>query len=354
MKAVVKTGPVKGADFVTDFPEPTVKDDEILIEIKAASVCGSDRTFYNWGEAAKGFNMTFPRVLGHEGSGVVLETGQAVTTFKAGDRVALDSHAPCGACYQCRIGNGHNCNSMRLLASDIDGVFAERVSVPAAMAFPIPDTMSFEVATLLEPAGVGWHAIQRADKQIGGNTVVVSGCGPIGLLVIDYAQMLGAAEVIGIEPNEFRRNLAARRGATVFAPGPDVREYVDAHHGYRGGVDLVFEVSGVSRAYEGLFDMLRRDGTFIAVGHAGEPVPVRITEIINKKEITLKGIYGRLLWDTWEDLSLLIRAGKLSLDWLITDRMELGELGPVIDMLSGQSNKIIIYPNGVPTSSAGR
>lgn len=348
MKAVVKTGPEKGADFVTDFPEPTVKDDEILIEVKAASVCGSDRTFYNWTEAAKGFNLTFPRVLGHEGSGVIIETGKAVSNFKVGDRVALDSHAPCGACYQCRIGNGHNCNNMRLLAADIDGVFAERVSVPEAMAFPIPDEMSFEVATLLEPAGVGWHAIQRADKQIGGNVVIVSGCGPIGLLIIDYALLLGAAEVIGIEPNAFRRKLAAERGATVFAPGPEAAEYIQSTHGYRGGADLVFEVSGVSAAYEDLFAMLRRNGTFISVGHAGAPVPVRITETINKKEITLKGIYGRLLWDTWEDMSLLIRTGRLNLDWLITDRLELGDLGPVIDMLSGESNKVLLYPNGVP------
>lgn len=348
MKAIVKSGPQPGADFVTDFPEPIVADDEILLEVKAASVCGSDRAFYNWSAAAQAFKLNFPCVLGHEAAGVVLEVGKAVTGFKVGDRVALDSHAPCGACYQCRIGNGHNCNDMRLLAADINGVFAERVSVPASMAFPIPDEMSFEVATLLEPAGVGWHAIQRADKQIAGNVVVVSGCGPIGLLIIDFAHMLGAAEVIGIEPNEFRRRLAEERGATVFAPGDEVKAYIAEQHAYRGGADLVFEVSGFAGAYPALFEMLRRNGTFISVGHAGEPVPVRIAEWINKKEITLKGIYGRLLWDTWEDLALLIRTGKLDLEWLITDRLEMGELGPVIDMLSGESNKIIIYPNGVP------
>lgn len=348
MKAILKTAPEKGASFVTDFPEPTVRDDEVLMEVKAASVCGSDRAFYNWGEAAKGFHMDFPRVLGHEASGVILEVGKAVTGLKPGDRVALDSHAPCGSCYQCRIGNGHNCNDMRLLAADIDGVFAERVSVPASMVFPIPDDMSFDIATLLEPAGVGWHAIQRADKQIGGNVVVVSGCGPIGLLISDYAQLLGAAEVIAIEPNDFRRGLAASRGAIAFASGEEALEYVRTAHAHRGGADLVFEVSGFSGAYPTLFDILRRNATFISVGHAGVPVSVKISEIINKKEITLKGIYGRLLWDTWEDMSLLIRTGKLDLSWLITDRLELGELGPIIDMLSGESNKILLYPNGLP------
>ncbi|WP_420174430.1 zinc-dependent alcohol dehydrogenase [Luteococcus sp. OSA5] len=350
MKAVLKTAPAKGASFVTDHPEPVVADDEILLEVKAASVCGSDRMFYNWGEAAEGFNLEFPRVLGHEGSGVVLEVGKAVTSFRPGDRVALDSHAPCGACYQCRIGNGHNCNDMRLLAADIDGVFAERVSVPAAMAFHIPDSMSFDTATLLEPSGVAWHAIQRADKQIGGNVAVVSGCGPIGLVLIDFLTMMGAAQVIAIEPNPFRRGLAEKRGAKAFAPGGEVHEYIMQTHAHRGGADLVFEVSGVSAAYASLFDLLRRNGTFICIGHAGAPVPVSISEVINKKEITLKGIYGRLLWETWEDLSLLLETEKISLDWLITDRLELGELGPVIDMLSGESNKILLYPNEMPTT----
>lgn len=350
MRAIVKRGAQPGSDFVTDFPEPTVADDEILLEVRAASVCGSDRAFYNWSPAAQGFKLNFPVVLGHEASGVVLEVGKAVIAFKVGDRVALDSHASCGSCYQCRTGKGHNCDHMRLLAADINGVFAERVSVPASMAFPIPDEMSFDVATLLEPAGVAWHAIERADKQIAGNVVVVSGCGPIGLLIIDFARMLGAAEVIGIEPNQFRRKLAEERGATVFAPGAEAQEYISERHNYRGGADLVFEVSGFAGAYPALFDLLRRNGTLISVGHAGEPVPVRISEWINKKEITLKGIYGRLLWSTWEDLALLIRTGKLDLEWLITDRIEMGELGPVIDMLSGESNKIIIYPNGIPAT----
>lgn len=348
MKAIIKSGPQPGADLVTDLPEPTVGEDEILLDIRATSVCGSDRSFYNWGPAAQSFDMNFPCVLGHEGAGVVIETGKAVTGFAVGDRVALDSHAPCGACYQCRIGNGHNCNHGRLLAADINGVFAERTSVPASMAFPIPDEMSYDVATLLEPAGVGWHAIQRADKQIAGNVVVVSGCGPIGLLIITYAQLLGAADIVAIEPNPYRRGLAEQRGARVFAPGEDAQAYIDETHGYRGGADLVFEVSGFAGAYPALFEILRRNGTFICVGHTGEPVPIHIANVLNKKEITMRGIYGRLLWDTWEDLSLMIRTGKLDLDWLITDRLEMGELGPVIDMLSGESNKIMIYPNGIP------
>lgn len=348
MKAVIKPNPGPGAEFVTDFPEPTVAADEILLDIQAASVCGSDRSMYRWDSAAQGFITEFPRVLGHEASGVVLEVGKSVTGFRAGDRVALDSHAPCLACYQCRIGNGHNCNNMRLLAGDMNGVFAQRAAVPASMAFQLPESMPFEIGALLEPAGVGWHAIQRADKPVAGNVVVVSGCGPIGLLIIEYCNLLGAAEVIAVEPNAFRRNLAAERGATVFAPGDEPQEYINQNHGYRGGADLAFEVSGVAATYDGIFAMLRRNGTFVAVGHAADPVPVNIMHTINKKEVTLVGIYGRLLWSTWEDLSLLIRTGKLNLDWLITDRLELGELGPVIDMLSGESNKVIMFPNGLP------
>lgn len=346
MKAIVKQGPGKGAAFVTDFPEPTVGPDEVLIEIKAASVCGSDRMFYNWGPAAEAFNMTFPRVLGHEGAGVITEVGDAVTKFKVGDRVALDSHAPCNNCYQCRIGNAHNCMDMRLLAADIDGVFAERVAVPESMVFLLPDKMSYELGALLEPSGVAWHAIQRADKQIGGNAVLVSGCGPIGLMLIQYAMTLGASEIVAIEPNEFRRGLAEKLGAKAFAPGDEVVRYCQEHFARRGGVDLAFEVSGSAKAYPALWECIRRDGELIAVGHAGDPVEVNISSYINKKEITLRGIYGRLEWSTWEDLSSMLAAGRIDLNWLITDRMELGELGPVIDMLSGESNKIVLFPHG--------
>lgn len=348
MKAVVKTGPFEGAEFVNDFPEPEVGPSDVLIEVHAASVCGSDREFYRWGSAAKGFNMTFPRVLGHEGSGIVISVGEGVHRFSVGDRVALDSHAPCGNCFQCRTGNGHNCDNMKLLASDIDGVFAERVAVPESMVFKIPNSMSFEVGALLEPAGVAWHAIQRAGKQIAGNCVLVSGCGPIGLLLIKYAQLSGASEVLAIEPNEFRRSLAGTMGAVVFEPNGSVLDYIAEHHGYRGGVDVAFEVSGSAKAYPDLFRAVRKNGQIVSVGHAGDPIAVNVSQYLNKKELTLHGIYGRLLWDTWEDLTELIATGRLSLDWLITDHVPLGELGPIIDMLNGHSNKVVIYPQGVP------
>lgn len=348
MKAIIKSQPAPGADLVDDFPDPTVGPDEILIEVKAASICGSDRSMHNWDASAQGFITEYPRVLGHEAAGVVVETGKAVTAFKPGDHVALDSHAPCGFCYQCHVGNGHNCNEMKLLAGDMHGVFAQFASIPASMAFRLPEEMPFEIGALLEPAGVAWHAVQRADKQIGGNVVVVSGGGPIGLLIIDFALLLGAAEVIAIEPNPYRRGLASQRGACAFSPGLEAQEYINRNHEHRGGADLVFEVSGASNAYPALFNMLRRNGTFIAIGHAAEPVPVSVLHTINKREITLRGIYGRLLWSTWEDLSQLIRLQRVDLSWLITDRLPLSDLGPIIKMLSGESNKIVMFPNGMP------
>ncbi|MBS6071336.1 alcohol dehydrogenase catalytic domain-containing protein [Actinomyces urogenitalis] len=347
MRAIIKTAPEPGASFVSDFPEPEPKEDEVLIEVHAASVCGSDREFYRWGSAAKSFPMQFPRVLGHEGSGVILEVGAAVTSLKAGDRVAIDSHAPCGSCFQCRIGNGHNCDHMRLLGNDLNGVFAERTALPSSMVTRIPDDMPFEIGALLEPAGVAWHAMQRANKQIGANIVLISGCGPIGLLAIEYAKILGAAEVIAIEPNSFRRNLASDRGATTFAPGNDVLEYIQSKYSYRGGVDIVFEVSGASQAYPTLLKALRKGGRLVTIGHPNSPITLDVPRLINKREITVQGIFGRLLWNTWEDLMALIQGGRIDLGSLITDRLPLGELGPVIDMLSGNSNKVVMYPQGL-------
>lgn len=344
MRAIIKTEPAAGATFVEDFPEPIVKENDVLLEVRAASVCGSDREFYEWGETAQGFPMEFPRVLGHEGSGVVLEIGSAVTRVGVGDRIALDSHAACGICFMCNTGRPSNCMKMRLLANDLDGVFAERVAVPESLAFRIPDSMSFETATLLEPSGVAWHAIQRSGKSIAANVVLVSGCGPIGLLIVQFALLLGATEVIATEPNDYRRGLAQELGATVFTPGPEVLDHIESRHAHRGGVDVAFEVSGVAEAYPTLFEAVRRNGQIVSVGHAGKPISLNISRYINKKEITLHGIYGRALWDTWEELSALIDAGRVDLEWLITHRLPLGELGPVITLLSGRANKVILYP----------
>jgi threonine 3-dehydrogenase len=348
----VKTAPERGVQVVEDHPEPIVGPRDVLIEVAAVSVCGTDREMFEWTPAAVAFGLRLPVVLGHEVSGTVIEVGAGVRSLAVGDRVALETHVPCEHCVMCRTGNAHECMEMRILAMHLDGAFAERVAVPETICYKLPEGMSLEVGALLEPAGVAWHALQRSGMAVSGRSVLISGCGPIGLVIAQLSLYLGATEVIGIEPNQYRRGLAEVLGGKVFAPGPEVSAYISDRHGARGGVDVAFEVSGACGAFKTVFPAVANEGTVITVGHPGQPVPVDIARHVNKRGITLRGVFGRRLWDTWEELGAVLASGKVDISWLITHRLPLGDLQPVMDLLCGDANKVLILPNG-PVEQAG-
>lgn len=350
MRAIVKTRPERGADLVTDRPEPTVGPRDVLLQVGAVSVCGTDREIFEWTPSAQAFKLDLPVVLGHELSGTVIGVGSEVTRFTIGDRVALETHVPCENCFMCRTGNAHNCLNMKIVAMHLDGGFAERVAVPENICFQLPDSMSLEVGALLEPAGVAWHAIQRSGMAVAGGSVLVSGCGPIGLLITQYALYLGATEVIAIEPNPYRRGLAEKLGATVFEPGDAVLDYVRGKYAHRSGVDVAFESSGAAAAYPTLFEAVRREGDIVGIGHPSRDIQVDMAHFINKKGITLRGVFGRRLWDTWEGLSQVLGSGRVDISWLISHRLPMGELEPVMELLAGEANKVLILPNGDPAS----
>jgi threonine 3-dehydrogenase len=350
VKAIVKTSPERGAEVIEGYPEPVVGPRDVLLEVAAVSVCGTDREIYDWTPSAQAFNLTLPVVLGHEASGTVLQVGSDVTRVKVGDRVALETHVPCENCYMCRVGDGHNCMNMKILAMHLDGAFAERVAVPENVCFILPDGMPTELGALLEPAGVAWHALQRSGMAVAGSSVLVSGCGPIGLLIVQFAVHLGASEVIAIEPNAYRRNMAKQLGATVFSPGEEVTDYIRAKYSHRSGVDAAFESSGAAAAYPTLFDAVRREGIVVGVGHPSRVIELDIAQYINQKGITLRGVFGRRLWSTWEDLVQVLASGAVDIGWIVSHRLPLGDLGHIIDLLSGEANKVLVLPNAAPAA----
>jgi len=234
--------------------------------------------------------------------------------------------------------------NMQIVAMHLNGAFAERVAMPESVCFHLPDGLSLEIGALLEPAGVAWHAIQRCNKATAGSTIVISGCGPIGLFVMQFARFLGATAIVAIEPNPYRQRLARSLGAQVFDPSEDVQGYIRSRFAERGGVDVGFEVSGAPRALTTLLECVRREGDVVTIGHPSEAIPVDIAKYINKKGITLRGVFGRRIWDTWQDLAQLLASGNLDLSWMITQRLPLGDLEPVIELLRGDSNKIVILP----------
>lgn len=349
MHAVTKTLAGRGVVFDRDYPEPSVGDGDVLLEVAAASVCGTDRELHEWTPSAQAFGLNLPVVLGHEVSGTVLEVGKDVTRFRVGDRLALESHIPCNRCYECRVGDAHNCSDMKILGMHVDGGFAERLAVPESIGVALPASVSLEVGALMESAGVAWTALRRSDLAGAGGTVLVSGCGPVGLVVIQLSLLLGATQVIAVEPNPYRRAVAESLGATVLDPSDDVVDYCRTVAGRRGGVDVAFEVSAAASALPTLLRAVRREGDVVTVGHPSAPIPIDIATYINKKGITLRGVFGRRLWSTWEDLSHLLESGRLDLSWLITHRLELSEIEHAIELLTGEANKVVLFPNGIPS-----
>lgn len=344
MRAIVKSRAERGASFVTDHPEPKVGGRDVLVEVGAASVCGSDRELFEWTPSAQAFHLHLPVVLGHEFAGTVLEVGPEVSTRKVGDRVACETHIPCGHCFLCRNGNAHNCMNLRIVGMHIDGAFSERIAVPEHVCFPLPESIPVEIGALLEPAGVAWHAMQRSDKLAAGNTVLITGCGPIGLFVMQFAKLLGAVDIVAIEPNPFRQDLARSLGAEVFDPTEEVVEYVRSRFPERGGVDIGFETSAAPGAVSVLLGAVRPEGDVVTVGHPGQPVAIDIAASINKKGIRLSGVFGRRIWDTWQDVVRLVEQGKIDLSWMITHRVPLGDLEPILDLLRSNANKVVVLP----------
>jgi threonine 3-dehydrogenase len=344
MKAVVKNSAERGAEYVTDYPDPRPTDGHVVIEVAAASLCGTDREVYEWTPSAQAFNLNLPVAIGHEGAGTIVEVGPGVTGLRVGDRVALESHLICGQCFPCRTGDAHTCERTRIIGMHIDGVFAEYMAAPQDICVKLPDNASLEVGSLLEAAGVAVHAIQRAGYAVAGRAVLVSGGGPVGLVVAYLAQLMGASHVIVVEPNPYRRAQAQKIGALAMPPGDEVVERCRELTGRRGGFDVAFECSGAPAALPSLFDALRRESTLVTVGHPSRPTEIDIAAHINKKGITLRGIFGRRLWETWEQTMLLLDSGRLDLEWLITHRMPLGQIDEAVNLLTGEACKVLLLP----------
>jgi threonine 3-dehydrogenase len=347
MKAVVKRSAERGVEYVTDHPDPRAADGHVVVEVAAASLCGTDREVYEWTPSAQAFRLDLPVAIGHEGAGTVVEIGPGVTGLRIGDRVALESHLVCGQCFPCRTGDAHTCERTRIIGMHIDGVFAEYMAAPQDICVKLPDHASLEVGALLEAAGVAVHAIQRAGYAVAGRAVLVSGGGPVGLVVAHLSTLMGAAHVVVVEPNPYRRIQAEQIGALALPPGPEVDERCRELTGRRGGIDVAFECSGAPAALPALFEALRRESTLVTVGHPSRPIEIDIAAHVNKKGITLRGIFGRRLWETWEQTMLLLDSGRLDLDWLITHRMLLDQVDEAVELLTGDAGKVLLMPGKI-------
>ncbi|TDL41841.1 zinc-dependent alcohol dehydrogenase [Kocuria rosea] len=356
MRAVLKHHPGRGAKYVTDHPEPEISAGQVKIQVAAASVCGSDREIYEYSPMARAFDLNIPGIMGHECSGTVLEVGSGVTSLAVGDTVALESHWACGTCYPCRTADAHNCLNMELLGLHVDGGFAERLVAPAGACFKLPAGFPLDQAALLEPAGVAMHAIQRSELNLAGADVVISGGGPVGLFIAALADVMGAARVVVVEPNAYRRGLAESLGATALSLEQDVVAHCRAVSGGKCGFDVAFEASGVPAAMGPLLEAVRKEATVVAVGIPGRPIELDVAAYLIKKGLTFRGSFGRALWQTWEQLAAVVASGRLDLSQFVTHRLPLSALDEAIALLQGEACKVLLIPDldHLPDGGAAR
>jgi len=345
MLAVVKPEPKPGAE-IRDVAIPQIGLTDVLVKVKVASVCGTDLHIYNWDPWAQR-RIHPPLIPGHEFCGEVAAVGNEVTTVKEGDFVSAEMHVACGKCLQCRTGEAHICQFVKIIGVDADGAFAEYVRIPESNIWKLDPAIPQEYASILDPLGNAVHTVLAG--EIAAKTVAITGAGPIGLFAIAVARAVGATTIFVIEVNEHRRNIATKMKADyVLDPTKqDVRTMVmDATGGL--GVDVVLEMAGHPDAIRTAFNIVRRGGRISLLGLTSKPIALNFSEDIIFKGITVQGINGRRMYQTWYQMQALLKAGKLDLHPVITDRMSMKDFSKGMERLrTGEASKILLYPNGV-------
>lgn len=332
MKAVVKTHEMGVGAELRELPIPPVGPGEVLVKVVKAAICGSDKHRYYW-EPSKGKpNFLSPVILGHEIAGEVIQVGSEVTRTKVGDLIAAETHIPCGTCVQCLTGDPHICHNLKVLGLNRDGCFSEFVVFPQACAVPMPEGITPAQAVLLEPMGVAYHALSKV--KVGGSSLLVAGCGPIGLMVVQLAKILGASEIIAVAKRPFQKEMARKLGAT-FVTGLQLEEIKDAVDKATGGygVGAALEMSGSSNGVDACFASTRKGGEIVLVGFP-KPMSFDFQNQLVRKELRVHGQHGRRMYSTWVDLLSLLKAGRIPLADYITADLPLKEFGKGFELAS--------------------
>lgn len=342
MGAVVKHRAAAGAEW-REIPVPRIGPEDVLIEVKAASICGTDLHIFQWDEWASR-RIRIPQVMGHETAGNVVEVGSEITTFKPGDYVSVETHITCGTCYPCRVGRAEVCSNTRIVGVDTDGSFARYLKLPARCAWKNDRTLPPEIAALQEPLGNAVDTVLAED--VSGKTMVVLGAGPVGLLAMGVAKASGAATIFATDVSEYRLNLARQMGAThTFNARRDkvVEAILDLTRG--DGVDVVIEMSGNPEALSQGFKVLAPGGRLSLLGLSHGPVRIDLNNEVILKGARIYGITGRKIFTTWYKSSRLLTSGLLDLRPLLTHRLPLTEFAAAMDLMTrGECGKIALLP----------
>ena len=337
VKALVKPSAAPGL-ILADVPVPQIRDDEVLIRVHRAGVCGTDVHIYEWDAWAQS-RCRAPFVVGHEFAGEVVEVGKLVESVRVGDRVTAEGHIVDDRSIFSRTGNAHVDPSTRIIGVDRDGCFAEYIAMPATNVWHLDDAISYEIGGIHDPMGNAFHTALTAD--IPGAVVLITGCGPIGAFAVGICRAAGAARIIATDVNPKRLALARTMGAHD-AVHPDeaaaiVHAATDGH-----GADVVLEMSGVPAAVHQAFALARPAGRVNMLGIPSRTIDVDFAKEIIFKGLTIYGVVGRRMYDTWHQMTRFLRAGTFDPTPVITHRLPLEAVDDAMHLIkSGEAGKVI-------------
>ena len=333
---VFKDRPGSGALALRPVVLREPKGTDVLVKIHSAAICGTDLHIYKWNPwAARTYRP--PLRLGHEFAGTVIAVGPEVTTVKSGDHVTAETHIPCGRCHQCRLNRRHTCEHLQLFSQLGLGCFSDHTLVPEAALRGIPLAISLEHACMMEPLGIAVRAV--TDSSIAGAHVLVLGCGSIGLLAIAAARAYGAASVTATDLSEYRLDLARQMGANMsVTPQPGSLDGFVA--------DVLIETTGSEAAFTQALAHVRTGARVIFASLPEHPFALDITRHVVLREVTISGVYGRRIDETWILVERLLVTHGTTLAKILTHRVPLEDFEAAFTLAaSGNAGKVILQPH---------
>ncbi len=337
------TKPSAAAGFtLSNVPVPSIGKTDVLIRVLKTGICGTDVHIFNW-DAWAARRIHPPLTIGHEFMGMIERVGDAVDAFKAGDIVSGEGHIACGVCYFCRTGQAHICREVKIIGVDRDGCFARFISLPAANVWKLKPGIAPEQAAIFDPYGNAMHTVMA--QPVAGRSVAVIGAGAIGLMACLVARAAGALTVYAVDPQAHKRDLASQcRVDRVFDPAQAgwQKDFLEASpEGI--GVDVVLEMSGSAPGVRSAFELVRPGGDVALLGIPSGDVGLNLSEAIIFKAVTVRGINGRLMFQTWYQCERFLLDHKLDLSPLITHRFPFHRFEEAFDVLrDGEAVKVIL------------
>jgi threonine 3-dehydrogenase len=338
MKALVKSQAAKGL-WLEDIPEPVIGINDVLIRVRHAGICGTDVHIFQWDDWAQK-TIKVPMAIGHEFVGEVVAVGSNVNDFFPGDLVSGEGHVVCGRCRNCMAGRRHLCANTQGVGVNRAGAFAEYIALPMTNIWRHHPGIDQEVAAIFDPFGNAVHT--ALSFPVLGEDVLITGAGPIGIMAIPVARHAGARHIVITDMNPFRLDLARKMGATLAVnPAETSLGEVQKQLGMQEGFDVGLEMSGNPIALKDMIASMSHGGKIAILGIPSKEMPMDWRQVIFNM-ITIKGIYGREMYDTWYKMSVMIESG-LDISPVITHRFAFEDFQQGFDaMISGQTGKVVL------------